>query len=189
MCAGEFHCDLMLDRRTVMWAMGGAIFAAPTGCRANSGFRSEMILASEDSSFRLRIEGYQFPDMSEDEHDANWLIVEGEVEIAGRNWSFRDPCLMTTEAQRLADWLDACAKGLAQVPYCDFLEPNLQFNLLDESTVRVSFALEAAPPWAERGDDWTKHGFNLPTGPSLTAAAAKLREQLSAFPVRGSGAG
>ncbi|WP_156400382.1 hypothetical protein [Caulobacter sp. Root655] len=132
---------------------------------------------------------YQFPKIIDDEWDSNWLIVDGAVRLAGREWRFRDPCLTAFEARRLADWLDACVRGKAEKPYCGFTEPNLQFDLIDPQTLRVSFALESAPPWAKKGDDWTEHGFNLPVGPALAEAASNLRHQLRAFPVRGSGQG
>jgi hypothetical protein len=144
-----------------------------------------MVLTGEDSWFGLVITGYQFPEISNDEWDSNWLIIDGSVSLSGREWHFRDPCLTTFEAMRLADWLEACAQGKAPKPYCGFTEPNLQFDLVDAHTVRVSFALESAPPWARQGDDWTKHGFNVPVGPALVKAASELRYQLERFPVRG----
>ncbi|WP_233247645.1 hypothetical protein, partial [Caulobacter endophyticus] len=58
-------------------------------------------------------------------------------------------------------------------------------ELLNPQTLRVSFALEAAPPWSKAGDELVQHGFNVPVDPSLSEAAADLRRQLQNFPVRG----
>jgi hypothetical protein len=176
---------MKLGRRAVTFGIGAAIFGAAEARGGDGNPVGQMILASEDSSVRLRVVGYQFPDIIDDEWDSNWLIIDGSVSLAGREWRFRNPCLTTLEAKHLADWLDACAHGTAEVPYCGFTEPLLQFDLVDPQTLRISFALEAAPPWARRGDAWTKHGFNLRVGPMLTQAATELRNQLRQFPVRG----
>lgn len=141
-----------------------------------------MQLAHDDSSVRLTIARYQFPDIADDD----WLIIDGVVRLSGREWRFRDPCLMTHEVARLADWLEACVRGDAERPYCGFIEPNLQFDLVDPATLRIGFALESAPPWAkEVGDHGSVHGFNLPVGPALVEAAEDLRRQLGVFPPRG----
>ncbi|QUD88274.1 WapI family immunity protein [Phenylobacterium montanum] len=144
-----------------------------------------MALANGDSWFRLTIASYQFPQITDDEWDSNWLVIDGSARLNGKEWRFRDPCLTTFEAVNLATWMEACAQGTAKEPYCAFTEPNLQFDLVDAQTMRVSFALESAPPWAKQGDDWTKHGFNLSVGPALVRAASELRRQLQNFPVRG----
>lgn len=176
---------MKLDRRAMTLGLGVALFGAAEARGDDGNVVGQVILASDESSLRLRLVDYQFPDNVDDEWDSNWLIVDGAVSLTGREWRFRDPCLTTVEAERLADWLDACAQGTAEVPYCDFTEPLLQFHLVDPQTLRVSFALEAAPPWAKRGDDWTEHGFNLRVGPFLAKAATELRRQLREFPVRG----
>jgi hypothetical protein len=49
--------------------------------------------------------GYQFPDNHISEYDSNWLVIEGRVSHPQADWSFRDPCLLTYEADYLADWL------------------------------------------------------------------------------------
>lgn len=142
-------------------------------------------LTGDDSSVRLTIVGYQFPEIIGDEWDSNWLIVDGSARLEGREWRFRDPCLTAFEAIELANWLEACARGTAGKSYCGFTEPNLEFELVDPQTLRVSFALEAAPPWSKIGDELVQHGFNVPVGPALSEAAADLHRQLQSFPVRG----
>jgi hypothetical protein len=51
--------------------------------------------------------------------------------------------------------------------------------------LRVSFALNSAPPSAKEGDDSATDGFNVSIGPDLLKAASDLRDQLKTFPVRG----
>ncbi|WP_420878293.1 WapI family immunity protein [Sphingobium yanoikuyae] len=50
-----------------------AIFEGPTG------------------ELRLEVEGYQFPDVPNDEWDSNWLVITGDAVLDGRSWRFRDP--------------------------------------------------------------------------------------------------
>lgn len=145
----------------------------------------EMTFKGDNSSFRLLILRYQFPNIHDDEWDSNWLVVQGRVCLDSKEWVFRDPCLTTFEAARLADWLGAIARGEKENDLCCFIEPNLQFDRQANNTVRISFALEAAPPWAAKDDFDTTYDFEVPIGPELTMAARSLRQQLSRFPRRG----
>lgn len=138
-----------------------------------------------DAWFLLTISGYQFPNVSDDEWDSNWLVIEGHVNLRGREWRFRDPCMTTFEARSLADWLEALSQGAQALPYCALTEPNLEFDRVSEKAIRVCFGLESAPPWAKRGENWTKHSFAVPIGPALADTAAQLRRQLAGFPERG----
>jgi hypothetical protein len=172
-----------LNRRAATLGIGLAVVGAMEARGAEEDHVPQMVLTGGDSW--LIIVRYQFPENTTDEWDSNWLIIDGSVRLNGKDWRFRDPCLTTFEAEDLAGWLEACALGKAAHPYCAFTEPNLQFDLVDPKTMRVSFALETAPPWAKQGDDWTKHGFDLDVGPALLKAASELRHQLQNFPVRG----
>jgi hypothetical protein len=58
--------------------------------------------------------GYQFEvtpaTADEEEWDANWLMICGNVRTAdSRRWAFLDPCLTTWEARSLSAWLRAVA--------------------------------------------------------------------------------
>ena len=176
---------MALNRRTAAIAMGLVLVGAIRAQGSEVDRVPPMVLEAGDSWFRLIVAGYQFPNNNDDEWDSNWLIIDGSVRLDGKEWRFRDPCITTFEAIELVDWLEACARGNPAEPYCALTEPNLQFDLVDARTIRVSFALESAPPWAKQEDDWTKHGFNLPVGPNLVKAAKELRSQLDRFPVRG----
>jgi hypothetical protein len=144
----------------------------------------DMLLAGLNGSLRLRLMKYQFPSITDDDWDSNWLVVFGEVCLDGQVWQFEDPCLTTFEAARLADWLVCVFEG-TQTGDIGFVEPNLQFDFLGRSSVRVSFRFESGPPWAGKDDKWDEHGFEVTIGPQLAEAAKALRRQLIHFPERG----
>ena len=144
----------------------------------------DMFLEGVNGSLRFRLLRYEFPEINDDKWDSNWLLVFGEGHIDGRRWRFESPCLSTAEVGALADWLHKVANG-EEVGEIDFIEPNLKFDLIGSSHARVSFALEAAPPWVDGCDLDNRIGFEIPIGPQLAEAAANLRSQLEAFPVRG----
>lgn len=135
-------------------------------------------------SLRISVESYQFPEIVDDEWDSNWLIVCGDAELGGKSWTFRDPCLTTFELEQLANWLDQVFVGEADNAYCDFTEPNLDFERLSELEVRIAFSLEALPPWCERDSDFGEITFNIPINDHLPAAAKSLRALLARFPIR-----
>ena len=145
----------------------------------------EMLLRGRRASLRLSILRYQFPQITTGEYDANWLIIRGHASLDDRSWTFSDASLTTFEVRQLADWLDSLARGDEVEPQCDFIEPNLQFERNSDKTIRVSFALESAPPWAKPDDSWNEHGFEVLIDKHLKTAAEQLRAQLRAFPERG----
>ena len=146
---------------------------------------AEMLLRGQRASVRLSVLRYQFPQITTGEYDANWLIIRGHVSLDNRSWSFSDPSLTTFEIRQLADWLDGLARGDEVEPQCNFIEPNLQFVRTSDKAIRVSFALESAPPWTKPGDSWSEHGFEVLIDKHLQTAAERLRSQLRAFPERG----
>ncbi len=141
-------------------------------------------LTSTNGSFvALTIVHYQF-ESGLDWYDSNWLVLSGEAsDLAGR-WSFRDPCLLTTEAQTLGGWLRRAADASLSVDRIDFLEPNLSFERVTTnsktSTIRVGFDLESRPAGAaedevycvdlcisteacvEASDDWLRELEHFP---------------------------
>jgi hypothetical protein len=149
---------------------------------------------------RLSIVGYEFPYAvarllgsagSDFNHDANWLVVEGDATDGDRAWSFRDPCLLTADARELAAWLDAVADRRPDLDSLEFLEPNLAFSRSSSATdppvVRVTFRLEARPPWMPDAteDDWDSAWLEFDMSPeALQRAASDLRTDLERFPER-----
>jgi hypothetical protein len=134
-------------------------------------------------SFKLTLARFEPP-------DRKWLVVVGDVDDGARRWRFEDPCLTTTEARHLAEWLRRVADGKTNRFELDFLEPNLAFEVVGRSgprvAIRVAFELEARPPWNDRAlgrnDDWRSVWLEFLVAPEqLREAADELRAQLSAL--------
>jgi hypothetical protein len=64
------------------------------------------LIGDEDTSFALNVVSYQFPE-ADDYWDANWLIIRVEVRNHEGKWSATGAVLLTGEAAKLADWLEA----------------------------------------------------------------------------------
>lgn len=137
-----------------------------------------------NGSLRIGVERYQFPDIADDEWDSNWLIVSGEADLDGCSWAFQDPCLTTFEVERLAAWLDDVVAGKSAQSICGFTEPNLEFECVSQEAVRVSFWLEALPPWADQDSDLGDVDFEVPIDDALSVAASGLRRIINRFPIR-----
>ncbi|HEV7949566.1 MAG TPA: hypothetical protein VGP24_07355 [Glaciihabitans sp.] len=144
--------------------------------------------AASGDSVELNLAGYEF-EQANNEYDANWLIIVGHIQHGSLSWTFRQPCMLTSEAQQLADWLELVAANDV-LPSLQFLEPNLAFSLDASSEptapeasarIRIEFAAEAAPP-ARRSDGVSAtHTVTLQlTKPELADAAAHWRRDLTA---------
>lgn len=135
-----------------------------------------------NAAFELRIAGYEFPDNTTDSVD--WLVIEGFVRHPRGTWQFRHPSLLTSEAARLADWLEAVAAGTEPEPWCAFIEPNLSFEVAGEGparVLRVSFAAESRPLWVKTGSAQVE----FPVAElDLVSVVASLRQQLQRWPER-----
>jgi hypothetical protein len=99
-------------------------------------------------SISLHAVGYQFSDVESDNWDTlNWLVVAGEVSTPEGSWAFWDPCMLTTEAARLAAWFHEVANGAIEPsapdaagdiwPDLDFVEPNIAFGVEMREAGRV----------------------------------------------------
>ncbi len=151
-----------------------------------------MEMRASGSFFSLDLLGYEYPDAEGEPYDANWLQVR--VDVAGPQgaWSITDPCLLTYEVARLADWLDLAGSGQAATPAISFLEPALLFRLIErersEKVLRIHFGNLAHPNWAAEAlppgknpDLWV----DFPLAEiDLPSAAQSLRAQLKKFPRR-----
>ena len=152
-----------------------------------------MRLKSSDSSFYLTILGYQHPDAAGEPYDANWLSIH--VEAAGPQgaWTGTDPCLLTYECVRLADWLEGLGSGKPVDPAISFLEPVLLFRKVKTGrgeVLRVHFGNLINPSWRalERNgravanpDIW----LDFPLSETDVAAAGReLRQEVRRYPSR-----
>jgi hypothetical protein len=152
-----------------------------------------MRLTSADSSFNMTILGYQHPDAAGEPYDANWLSIHVEAAGPGGAWTGTDSCLLTYEAARLADWLEAVANQKESAPAISFLEPVLLFRVFNGpagKTLRVHFGNPINPSW--RALDRTTPA---PASPDIYldfplfeadpgAAARDLRQELRRYPRR-----
>lgn len=141
---------------------------------------------------RLRVLSYQFAQKRHQEWDDNWLIVKGHVVDKASRWSFVEPCLATSEATELAEWLGRVALHEVPVavggdPDLSFTEPLLAFSVVeypsaDLATVRMQLS---RPAFTESKDGWDAYGldFEMTNGSILEAQTAWL-DEIKAFPVR-----
>jgi hypothetical protein len=121
-------------------------------------------------------------------------MIRIDVSHPKGNWISTDPSLLTSEVAHLAKWLYAIHNGEPVQPVEDFIEPNLEFQLVatedgENEALRVCFRLEMRPPWAtaygvDKEDIWVQ--FPL-TEINLELASQQLMEQLQRFPHRGKG--
>ncbi len=168
---------------------------------------------SGQNELKLAVLGYQFPDITGDYWDSNWLYIYGRATIDGGKWSFRDSCLTTFELRSLERWFEALARraedgevdrssrrGLRWLRRAGgkhpeqetwFTEPNLRFAWIDDEdgvTIRVGFALESAPPWATEGEYFNSE-LTLALACSaddLRAATRALSDMCQRYPIRAS---
>lgn len=143
------------------------------------------LIAGNGASVALRVVDYQFG-AGDDWYDSNWLVIAGDVSCSDGTWSFRDPCLLTTEATSLGHWLVRSADSSLDVERLDFIEPNLAFERLSNAddlvVLRIEFDLEARPPFADADGPYF---VDLPV-PARTCASAgeSWLEAVRRFPSR-----
>jgi hypothetical protein len=144
------------------------------------------------SYFHLKLLGYKYPDAEGEPYDANWLQVRVDAVGPQGAWSVTDPCLLTYEATRLADWLMAVGTGATAAPAISFLEPGLLFRQVEreggEKFLRIHFGSLVHPGWASEPpaagvnpDLWLDFPL-LEIDPA--AAGTSLKKQLERYPRR-----
>ena len=106
------------------------------------------------------------------------------------SWSVVNPFLLTYEVKELADWFEAVATHTQTENEIGFTEPNLSFDLITHEGgaeyLRVNFAIECLPPWADRsGQRMEEVYIDFPLSEvDLHAAARSLTAQLALYPQR-----
>jgi hypothetical protein len=150
------------------------------------------------TSVTLVLDGYQLPATSMDAFDRNWLYLPGSTRTERGEWSFRDPCLLTSDVPHVSGWLRRVVEGLVQAekpadpgPDLVFLEPELALSLEcrndDTARVRVYLSMAARPPWLIDSDDYEIWKFFVPlsaTFGDLLTAADEWDTESAAFPSR-----
>lgn len=171
----------------------------------------EMRLQGGFVSFELKILGYQFPEISSDPYDSEWLNIQISIhhsEGHWQDWVRLDPSLETLEIQHLIEWLREVASHSTVFKHWRsarlesrvfFTEPNLSFeahsNVYGEQelALRVYLAAETLPPFKkdlqhielDKREEISEVWIDFPVNASdLEQAAQSLTEQLASFPIR-----
>ena len=147
--------------------------------------------------------GYQFPDITDDQWDSNWLMIRGTARTPDEEWTFEDPAMTVHEAVGLGVWLHDVAAGRATLIEDDEdshvwrgatqnLEPNIGLGLVqsteDSATLRVFLWAESGPPSVQRDDQLSdmEFFFDLTTSrAAIERAAEEWDSELVKFPERG----
>ena len=108
-------------------------------------------------ALELLIEGYQFPDVADDD----WCLVRAVVTQGDDVFEVVDPALETTDIIRILDWFKClAARKLPRSGKLSFIEPCLTFEFLAcrEDAVRISISLSH-----EMKPDFVMRQFGLKT--------------------------
>jgi len=144
-----------------------------------------MKFTEKENSFELSIVGYQFPNAVTEPYDSNWLSIQLHLSDRQGVWDIIDPCLLTYEVSRLADWFNRINSGNFSELACDFIEPVISFGVVDynqQRFLRIRCAIEALPPWTQDQDEYFIE-FTL-SAIDLKLASDDLREHLENYPQR-----
>lgn len=165
-------------------------FAASLTCvRDVSRYPERMLLKSEETQteFEFRVVGYQFPDVVDEDYDANWLLVSIGVRSPGGSWSKTDPCLLTWEGHWFGNWLADIMAGREGERAMSFLDSNLFFEVerRDPKHVKLKIELsdELLPKDAKPGDKRFEVSLVISLA-DLRSAAADWCWEMRLFPMR-----
>ena len=65
-----------------------------------------------NQSIELNIINYQYPDLIDEPHDCNWLIVNVKVLSNFGDWEATDPALLTFDFEKMIEWFDNLSKNI-----------------------------------------------------------------------------
>lgn len=151
-----------------------------------------LLNGSDATQFRLEIEGYEFPTAvptTNEDWDANWLVVGVEVKGLKGSWSAKGPYLTTWDVEELVSWFDEMSQAQATSWFekLDFTEPDLEFNARKRCDgfveLRVLLGAEFSPPWKRESAGQDEVDLTIQSS-ALQAASAELRTELQRFPRR-----
>lgn len=148
------------------------------------------LTGSDGSLFEMRVVGYQFLELHNEWHDANWLRIWIHVIHPKGEWSSIDASLLTKEVEDLANWFDAIANGHKVKAVQDFTEPHLYFRLINievkQPLLRIYFESASRPRWAWSEIVPAKDLFiEFPLSElNLVQAAEELRQEYKQYPER-----
>jgi hypothetical protein len=134
----------------------------------------------------INIINYQFPDEIDDRYDKNWLNIYLKVKSNFGNWRTIDPSLTTWEVKELIDWFITLSKDMEPEYFkLNFIEPNLSFELLDNSNksvkmFRINFNLESRPQSAINDKEYFVDC--LADNQELNRIVTELKIELNKYP-------
>jgi hypothetical protein len=108
-------------------------------------------ICEDDQFVELKILGYQFPEILNDEWDSNWLIIFINAKSKDTLWNATDPSITTFEFKKLISWFENISNNnIEKFKIIDFTEPNLTFELLNNfnaeiKEIKIKFKLELNP--------------------------------------------
>ncbi len=144
------------------------------------------LLGSDGAIFELSLLGWQHPRGAANEIDANRLTVRIALSADDGSWAQIVPCLVSWEAERLADWLDALAAHRATDAEQRFLEPDLRFRIVPASGIarvlRIGIDLRGRRPPGDAAPVG-EIAFSL-CDEEIAEAARSLRAQVRRHPYR-----
>jgi len=144
-------------------------------------------IGKDGQEVEFKILGYQFPNIVDDEWDANWLRIYLNVKSDFGHWQTVDPSLTTWQVEQLIKFFgDLSQDKEVGDPEMTFTEPNLSFHFIDKTsgtkTILIKFDLESRPP---PGDDDKEYFIIFQfSNEDLTNIAGELTIERDKFPVR-----
>ena len=143
--------------------------------------------AETQTEFEFRVVGYQFPEVTDEDYDANWLLVSINVRSPGGSWSKTDPCLLTWEGHWFANWLADIMAGREEEKTMSFLDSNLFFEVEGRGQHQVKLKIELSdellPTDAKPGEKRFTVSLVISLA-DLRAAVADWCWEMRLFPMR-----
>ena len=135
----------------------------------------------------FRITNYEFPKITNDEYDDNWLLIYLKVKSKLGNWQTIDPSLLTSEVKELIDWFNTLVQNKhPKYVNLSFIEPNLSFELLenvsDNSKFKIKFNLESKPKSAKEDEEY--YVDCIADKQELKRIVEELEKELAKYPPR-----
>ncbi|MBZ0281136.1 MAG: hypothetical protein K8L97_10365 [Anaerolineae bacterium] len=152
-------------------------------------------LTNDRFQIEMSVAAYEFPDVTDDAYDANWLVIGIALQLVYGAWRWRveDAGALTWELQDCIRWLERLSRGEAvESETCGFSEPDISFETIrneDGEIIGLTMNLmdEFQPPTKvliPRENNVVSLRFHTPPD-VLRAFAESLSADLAKFPQRG----
>lgn len=152
-------------------------------------------LINDRFELQMSVAGYEFPEVTNDPYDANWLVIGIALQLVygAWHWQVEDAGALSWELEDCILWLEQLSQGeaVAQEQF-GFSEPDISFEVIrndDGSVVGLTMYLmdEFQPPTkvlVPRENNIVALRFHTPPE-VLHEFAQGLAEDLKQFPRRG----